>query len=124
MSTGAIVAIVVVVIVGIALVAVVGSRLRARAGARRLEEQRDRVADAHRQEADTRMARAELAEHEAHRERAEAELHEARAKLHERGLADDQLDRDADQLEGREGRRFQRERVEDDVPAEERPPTR
>jgi hypothetical protein len=40
--------------------------------------------------------RAEAAEQHARRERAEAELHASRAEMHERGLADDELERNGD----------------------------
>jgi hypothetical protein len=95
MSAGLIVAIVVVVIVVIALVVFAIPRARAAREKRQLEERRGAVVDRHREEAEARSSRAELAEREAARERAEADLHEARARVHERGLADDQL-RDAD----------------------------
>jgi predicted Holliday junction resolvase-like endonuclease len=102
MSTGAIIAIVVVVLILIALVAFVLPRSRARAQERKLDERRAEVADAHRGEAEQRLARAEYAENQAKRERAEAELHESRAKLHEQGMADDDLDRERENLVSRD----------------------
>jgi hypothetical protein len=59
---------------------------------------RDQVASAHRERADDRSARADYAEQQAARERAEAELHETRARMHERGLADDELDAERERL--------------------------
>jgi hypothetical protein len=73
-------------------------RARAKAREREVARQRDEVAGAHRERAEDRAARAEIAEHEARRERAEAELHESRARLHERGLADEELDADREHL--------------------------
>jgi flagellar biosynthesis/type III secretory pathway M-ring protein FliF/YscJ len=98
MSTGIIIAIVIIAIVLIALFAVVMPRARARARERQIVRQRDEVAGAHRERADDRAARAEYAEQQARRERAEAELHESRARLHERGLADDELDAERERL--------------------------
>jgi flagellar biosynthesis/type III secretory pathway M-ring protein FliF/YscJ len=95
MDAGRIVAIVIAVIVVIALVAFVLPRLRRKREERALEQRRETVVDRHREEAQARQSRAELAEKRAARERAEADLHEARARVHERGLADDEL-RDAD----------------------------
>src|SRR5215211_3048444 len=95
MDTGLIIAIVIVVIVLIALVAFVLPRARRKRDERQLERRRGAVVDRHREVAEARQSRAELAERQAARERAEADLHEARARVHERGLADDEL-RDAD----------------------------
>src|SRR3954452_24241183 len=92
MSTGAIIAIVIVVLIALALIAVLMPRMRAKSRERQLVRQRGEVADAHREQASTRAVRAEEAEQIAARERAEAELHETRARMHERGLADDELD--------------------------------
>jgi Flp pilus assembly protein TadB len=94
MSTGAIVAIIVAALVIIAIVAFVLPRSRAQSRERQVRNRREEVAGAHREAADERMARADVAEREARRERAEAELHESRAQLHQEGLADDELDRD------------------------------
>jgi Flp pilus assembly protein TadB len=113
MSTGIIIAIVIIAIVLIALFAVVMPRARARARERQIVRQRDEVAGAHRERADDRAARAEYAEQQARRERAEADLHESRARLHERGLADDELDAERDRLgtaESDRGERFASER--------------
>jgi hypothetical protein len=105
MSTAVIIAVIVVVVVAIALIAL--PRARAKSRERELVRRRGQMADAHRDRASHRVARAEEAEQIAARERAEAELHEARARLHEHGLADDEL---ADE----------RERVGDDEPRFER----
>ena len=91
MSTGVIIAIVVVVLIALALIAFACRACAPIARARELERQRGEVADAHREHASARTARAEEAEQIAARERAEAELHETRARMHERGLADDEL---------------------------------
>jgi Flp pilus assembly protein TadB len=95
MDTGLIIAIVIAVIVLIALLAFVIPRARRKREERQLERRRGAVVDRHREVAEERQSRAELAERHAARERAEADLHEARARVHERGLADDEL-RDAD----------------------------
>jgi hypothetical protein len=92
MSTGAIIAIAVAAALIILILALVMPRMRRRQEERRIEGRRQEVAGAHREEADDRMARAALAEREARRERAEAELHQSRADMHERGMADDELD--------------------------------
>jgi chromatin segregation and condensation protein Rec8/ScpA/Scc1 (kleisin family) len=104
MSTGAIVAIVVAAVLLLIVFAVLLPRMRARAEERRIASRRDEVAGAHREEASTYAARAEYAEREAQRERAEADLHEARARLHEQGLADDELDAEHGRLTGDEPR--------------------
>jgi len=101
MSTGLIVAIVVVALILVALF-VLMPRMRRKAEERRtareLGRRRDRVATDHREHASTRAAEAEraerkarMAQQEAERERAEAQRLEASAEMHERGLADDQL---------------------------------
>ena len=118
MSTGAIIAIVVVVVILLALFAVALPRMRARSRAREIERHRGEVADAHREHASTRTARAEEAEQIAARERAEAELHETRARMHERGLADDEL---ADERERLGDSRFERDTT---VAPEDRPTAR
>jgi hypothetical protein len=92
MSIGAIIAIIVVAIIIVAVIAIALPRMRANARERELMRRRGAVADAHRDRASNRVARAEEAEQIAARERAEAELHETRARLHERGLADDELE--------------------------------
>ena len=102
MSTGAIIAIVVIALILLALVAFVLPRMRknaqVRARERELGQRRERAAEEHRTEAEARrrdadMAeqRAQMAETEAKRERAEAELREQRANMHERGMADHEL---------------------------------
>jgi ABC-type multidrug transport system fused ATPase/permease subunit len=98
MSTAAIIIIVVVVLVAIALIAFALPRMRANRRQRELERRRGEVADAHREHASVRATRADEAEQIAARERAEAELHETRARLHEQGLADDELERDETHL--------------------------
>jgi predicted Holliday junction resolvase-like endonuclease len=99
MSTGAIIAIVVVVLILLALIALLLPRMRAKSRERELNRRRGEVADTHREHASARVARAEEAEQIAARERAEAELHETRARMHERGLADDELERDDGRLD-------------------------
>jgi len=102
MSTGLIIAIVVVALIAIALIAFVLPRARHRARIqareRELEQRRERAADEHREEASERSRMAEraeekarMAEAEARRERADADLHEQRAERHARGDADDEL---------------------------------
>ena len=120
MSTGAIIAIGIAVVLLLVLFAVVMPRLRGAREERKLDRRRGELADRHRDEAQTRAARAELAEREAKRERAEADLHETRAKLHDEGLADEELhgDRDSgrngstrgEDPEFERGRRFDRQR--------------
>ena len=113
MSTGLIIAIVVVAILLIALFAFVLPRARrkaqVRARERELGQRRERAADEHRGEAAERSRQAEIAEQkarmaeqEAKRERAEAELREQRAQMHERGMADDELigDEERDKFAG------------------------
>ena len=120
MSTGAIIAIIVVAIIIIAVIAIALPRMRANARERELARRRGEVADAHRERASDRAARAEEAEQIAARERAEAELHETRARLHERGLADDELDAEDERLGDDRGDRFTREERDSTVPPEER----
>jgi FtsZ-interacting cell division protein ZipA len=102
MSTGLIIAIVVIALILIALFAFVLPRARrtaqVKARERELEQRREHVAGEHRAEAEERRGMAEraeqkaqMAEAEAQRERAEAELRERRAQMHERGMADDEL---------------------------------
>jgi type II secretory pathway pseudopilin PulG len=102
MSTGLIVAIVVVALIIIGVVAFLLPRMRARSHERAVERRREEVAGAHREVAEQRMAEAQRAERIARAERAEAELHQSRAELHEQGLADDELED--------EHRRFVRDR--------------
>ena len=97
MSTGLIIAIVVVVLILVALLFLL-PRMRAktqeRKARRELESRRDQVATEHRETASSRASEAERAEQAAQRaraQRAEADHHEAQAKMHDRGLADDQL---------------------------------
>jgi FtsZ-interacting cell division protein ZipA len=102
MSTGLIIAIVVIALILLVLFAFVLPRARrtaqVKARERELGKRRERVADEHRAEAEERRGQAEMAEQraqmaesEAKRERAEAELREQRAQMHERGMADDEL---------------------------------
>ncbi|HEX7300021.1 MAG TPA: hypothetical protein VF257_13560 [Solirubrobacteraceae bacterium] len=121
MSIAVIIAIVVVVVVAIALIAL--PRARARARERELARRRGEVADAHRDQASERVARAEEAEQIAARERAEAELHETRARLHEHGLADDELDAERDRLDDGPSR-FDRDEHDTASPPDERPAPR
>jgi FtsZ-interacting cell division protein ZipA len=114
--TGLIIAIVVIAIIALIVFAFVMPRARAKAREREMNRRRDEVATAHRERADDRAARADYAEQQAARERAEAELHQTRARMHERGLADDELDTDRERLgvadgDGR-GERFATERDE------------
>ena len=117
MSTGLIILIVVVALLLIGLLVML-PRMRAKSRERQLVRQRGEVADAHREHASTRAARAEEAEQIAARERAEAELHETRASMHERGLADDELADDRERLD--DGRFVREERVEREERIEER----
>jgi FtsZ-interacting cell division protein ZipA len=111
-----IIAIVVVVLIALLLVAL--PRMRANSRARELDRHRGEVVDAHRDQASVRSARAEEAEQIAARERAEAELHETRASMHERGLADDEIETERERLgEGR----FAREERDETVAPEDRP---
>ncbi len=96
--TTAIILIVVVAAVILLAVMFVMPRARAKARERELEQRRGEVAGAHRDQAQQRVAKAEAAEQHAARERAEAELHEARARLHERGLADDELETERERM--------------------------
>jgi FtsZ-interacting cell division protein ZipA len=102
MSTGLIIAIIIVALLLIALFAFVLPRARrqaqVRARERELGQRRERAAEEHREEAETRRRDAETAEQkaqmaqaEAQRERAEANLREQRADMHEKGMADDEL---------------------------------
>lgn len=102
MTTGAIIAIVVVALIVLALLAFMLPRMRANARVqkreRELQNRREQVAGEHREEADVREhqaseaeQRARIAQKEAKAERAQAELHTERAGLHERGMADDEL---------------------------------
>jgi FtsZ-interacting cell division protein ZipA len=102
MSTGLIIAIVVIALILIALFAFVLPRARrtaqVKARERELNQRREQRAEEHRTEAAERRSEAEMAEQrarmaqtEAQRERAEAEMREQRAQMHERGMADDEL---------------------------------
>src|SRR3954453_10556903 len=102
MSTGLIIAIVVVALLLIALFAFVLPRARRKAQIqareRELGQRRERAADEERtvaaernREAEMAEQKARMAETEAKRERAEAELREQRAQMHEQGMADHEL---------------------------------
>ena len=126
--TGLIIAIVVIAIIALVVFAFVMPRAREKARERELARQRDEVATAHRERAEDRSARADYAEQQAARERAEAELHETRARMHERGLADEELDMERERLgtadgdagRGASGDRFDTERDDATVAREER----
>jgi FtsZ-interacting cell division protein ZipA len=128
MSTGLIIAIVIVAIVLIALFAFVLPRARrtaqVRARERELEQRRERAAGEQREVADDRRRGAEMAEQkarmaeqEAKRERAEAELGEQRAQMHERGMADDELidDGERDKFAGTSAMRDEPAPMRDDT---------
>jgi hypothetical protein len=96
MSTGVIIAIVVVAVILVA--AVIALIARARSGERALARRRTEAAEASRRDADLKVGEAERAEHRARLAQAEAERHRAESRLgHERaeafeqGLADDHL---------------------------------
>jgi FtsZ-interacting cell division protein ZipA len=133
MSTGLIIAIVVIALILLALVAFVMPRMRrkaqVRARERELGQRRERVADEHRTEASQRQREAEMAEQkarmaqtEAERERAEAQLHEQRADMHERGMADDELieDHEREHFAPAMGDRDAERRNDDDVVSSQR----
>jgi FtsZ-interacting cell division protein ZipA len=95
-----VVAVVVIVVIGLLLVTMPSARERARLQKRdrELDERRERVVDEHREEAADRERQAEVAEQrarvaatEAERQRAESHVAQEKAKLHERGLADQEL---------------------------------
>ena len=101
MSTGLIIAIIVVALILIAL-AIMLPRMRSTArrkqAERELHNRRQAVATEHRSDAAQRQEQADLADQKARmaqqaaeRERAEANIANERADMHERGLADDQL---------------------------------
>src|SRR5215208_4124089 len=101
MSTGLIIAIVVVALILLAILFFI-PRMKRQAELkkreRELSHRRDAVATEHREVADTRQREADQAERqarmaqkEAEKQRAEAELHQERATMHERGDADHEL---------------------------------
>ena len=101
MSTGLIIAIVVVALILIALLFFI-PRMKRQAALKKRERElghrREAVATEHREVASSREREAEQAEREARmaqkeaeRQRAEAELHQERATMHERGDADHEL---------------------------------
>jgi len=100
-STGLIIAIVVVALILIGLLVLL-PRMRAAAerkkAERELVQRRETVAGEHREAAREREQRADMAEQKARmaqqaaeKERAEAGMMEQRAEMHERGMADDEL---------------------------------
>jgi flagellar biosynthesis/type III secretory pathway M-ring protein FliF/YscJ len=102
MSTGAIIAIVVVALILLALFAFVLPRMRrqaqVKARERELGQRRERVAEQHRtqanereREADMADRKAQLAQAEAEKQRAEAQMQQQRAQMHEQGMADHEL---------------------------------
>ena len=101
MSTGLIIAIVIVALILLAVLFFI-PRMKRQAELKKRERElghrREAVATEHREVADTRQREAEQAERqarmaqkEAERQRAEAELHQERATMHERGDADHEL---------------------------------
>lgn len=101
MSTGLIIAIVVVALILLAVLFFI-PRMKRQAELKKRERElghrREAVATEHREVADHRQREAEQAERkatmaqkEAERQRAEAELHQERAVMHERGDADHEL---------------------------------
>jgi hypothetical protein len=101
MSTGLIIAIIVVALILLAVLFLI-PRMKRKAEMqkreRELANRRDAVATEHREVATSREREAEQAERkarmaqkEAERQRAEAELHQERATMHERGDADHEL---------------------------------
>jgi FtsZ-interacting cell division protein ZipA len=101
MSTGLIIAIVVVALILLAVLFLI-PRMRRKAETRKRERElsnrREAVATEHREvatererEADRAEREARMAQKEAERQRAEAELHQERATMHERGDADHEL---------------------------------
>jgi len=139
MSTAVIIVIVAIVVI-LLIVAVVAvprmrERARIRGRERRLDQRRDQVVTAHREEAAQRERQAEVAEQrarvaeqEAQRERAAAQAREEQATLHERGLADHELisDHERDEFEGTSavsddpGAATTRAREDDTAPADAR----
>jgi hypothetical protein len=103
-STGAIIAIVVIALIVLGVVLVALPRMKQAQEERGVQRERSEVADHHRTEAQQREARAEMAEKAAQRERAEAEMQQAKARLHDEGLADDQLPRNREAEPGARGR--------------------
>jgi type II secretory pathway pseudopilin PulG len=111
-STGLIVAIVIVALIILALLFLLPRMRKAarhKQAERELRSRREAVATEHRQEAAQRETRAEeaerkarMAEQAAQRERAEANLRHERADMHERGMADDELidDQERDRFAG------------------------
>jgi hypothetical protein len=112
MSTGLIIAIVVVALILIGLLVLL-PRMKKQAELKKRErelgQRREAVAGEHREVADSRAQEAEQAERqarmaqkEAERQRAEADLHRERASMHEQGQADHELidDHERDRFAG------------------------
>jgi type II secretory pathway pseudopilin PulG len=138
MSTALIVVIVVAALIILALLVML-PRMRATArrqkAERELRSRRSAAADEHRgiaaereQSAEMAEQKARMAEQAAQRERAEANLQSERAKMHERGMADEELIDEAERDRFRDvtdkpedERRFDRgDRITDDVRESER----
>jgi FtsZ-interacting cell division protein ZipA len=130
MSTGLIIAIVVVALLLIALFAFLLPRMRRKAEVqkreRELSQRRERAAEEQRTEAAERHRQAEMAEQkarmaeaEAQRERAEAQLGEQRAQMHEQGMADHELidEHERDRFAGTSAMRDDGTTTRDDEPA-------
>jgi flagellar biosynthesis/type III secretory pathway M-ring protein FliF/YscJ len=147
MSTALIVVIVVAAVILLALLVML-PRMRATArqkkAERELHSRRSAAAEEHRGIAAERESRAEIAEQQARmaeqaaqRERAEAGLQSERAEMHERGMADEELidETERDRFKGvterddrarsgtdtPEERRFDRDRITDDIRESDRP---
>jgi FtsZ-interacting cell division protein ZipA len=114
MSTGLIIAIIVVAIVLLIglwfAVTRMGRRRRELQRERQLQERRQaaaaehvREAEARTRQADVAERRARIAEAEAQRERAEANLHRERAEMHEQGMADHEFAEAGERTDGGAG---------------------
>jgi FtsZ-interacting cell division protein ZipA len=127
MSTGLIIAIVVIALILLVLFAFVLPRARKGAEMKKreheLEQRREHRAEEHRVEAAERRNEAEMAEQrarmaetEAQKERAEAEMREQRAQMHERGMADHELidDSERDRFAGTSAMRDDDRTTQDD----------
>jgi hypothetical protein len=92
MSPAAVIAVAVVaaIVIGAILFVALAPARRRRAAAR-LESRRAAAAAGHREAAESKLARARIAEQQSATARAEADLHTAQAALLERGLADDAI---------------------------------
>lgn len=119
MSTGAIIAIAVLAAIVLVALFVVVPRMRRSAAERRLNWERQKRAEEHRERAKLQQTRADLAEQEARKQRAEAEIHAKRAELHEHGLADHELESgptaEDPVAEGRDTDRLRDQRTRDEA---------